>query len=313
VPRRLLLLTSTLLALGLLLAPAALADAFLPEGGGSPNAAETRELYALVAVLGLLVFIGVEGVLFYCLRRYRARRGAVAAQIHGNTRLEVGWTVAAVLILVWITAVTFIKLPSIKNPAPSLVDARGNVIAASDEGTQLASTDQPDPPDPASALRIRVDGQQYLWRFQYPGRERVFSYVDLVVPADRTVLLEITSDDVQHSWWIPALGGKMDALPGYTNRLWFRAKEGTYEGQCAELCGRNHANMNARVRALPHDEYEAWYDDKVREIEADRQAAAEQRQQLEREQGEQAAQGGGAAGGAGPTNPNQSGDAGGEE
>jgi cytochrome c oxidase subunit 2 len=287
-------------------APAASADALWPEAGGSPNADDTRDLYAVVSLLGLLIFIGVEFLLFYCLRNYRAKKGAVAAQIHGNTRLEIAWTVAAALILVFITTVTFIELPAIKNPPASDIDRNGNPIAAN---FQVASTDQPAPPRPQDAMTIQVDGQQYLWRYQYPGRERVFSYVDLVVPAGVTVILEITSDDVQHSWWIPALGGKMDALPGYTNRAWFKARPGTYEGQCAELCGRNHANMIARVRALPFREYRAWYAGKVREIEADRQAAARQRRQLEREQGEQAAQGGGAAGGAGPANPNQSGDA----
>jgi cytochrome c oxidase subunit 2 len=274
----------------LVAAPVASAEALWPEAGGSPNADETRELYLIIFAMAVVVFIGVEGILFYCLYRYRARRGAVAAQIHGNTRLEVGWTVAAALILVFLTAVTFIKLPSIRNPdAP---DAPAN---AATPGVQYASTDQPPAPRSGNPMRIRVDGQQYLWRYQYPGRERVFSYVDMIVPVNRTVELEITSDDVQHSWWIPALGGKMDALPGYTNRLWFRAlKEDTFEGQCAELCGRNHANMIARVIAVSQEEYDRWYRDKVSEIEADRRAAAEQRRRLEAQQGEEATQQGGA-------------------
>ena len=80
----------------------------------------------------------------------------------------------------------------------------------------------------------------------------------MVVPVGMTVTLDITADDVAHSWWIPKLGGKMDALPGYTNHTWFKAdKAGTFPGQCAELCGRNHANMLARVRAVPFDEYQA--------------------------------------------------------
>jgi len=273
----------------LLAAPLASADALFPEAGGSPNANETRELYLIIFAMAVVVFIGVEGVLFYCLYRYRARRGAVAAQIHGNTRLEVGWTVAATLILVFLTAVTFIKLPSIRNP-----DGGAPGANAASPGVQYASTDQPPAARSANALKIRVDGQQYLWRYQYPGRERVFSYVDMWVPVGRTVELEITSDDVQHSWWIPELGGKMDALPGYTNRLWFRALHAdTFEGQCAELCGRNHANMIARVKAVPQEEYDRWYRDKVADIEADRRAAAQQRNRLEAQQGEEATQQGG--------------------
>jgi len=270
--------------------PVASAGALWPDAGGSPNADETRELYLIIFAMAVVVFVGVEGILFYCLYRYRARRGAVAAQIHGNTRLEVGWTVAASLILVFLTAVTFIKLPSIRNP-----DAPGAQANAATPGVQYASTDQPPAPRAGNPIRIRVDGQQYLWRYQYPGRERVFSYVDMVVPVNRTVELEITSDDVQHSWWIPALGGKMDALPGYTNRLWFRAlREETYEGQCAELCGRNHADMLARVIAVSQEEYDGWYRNKVAEIETDRRAAAEQRRRLEAQQGEEATQQGGA-------------------
>ena len=69
-------------------------------------------------------------------------------------------------------------------------------------------------------------------------------------------MLDITADDVNHSWWIPKLGGKMDAIPGYTNHTWFKAKPGVYRGQCAELCGRNHANMLAQVRVVSPEEYE---------------------------------------------------------
>jgi cytochrome c oxidase subunit 2 len=87
---------------------------------------------------------------------------------------------------------------------------------------------------------------------------------------------------VQHSWWIPELGGKMDALPGYTNKTWFKVTEpGEFAGQCAELCGRNHANMYARVIALPYDEWRAWYDRQATAIDEAEQAAAEGRQELE--------------------------------
>ena len=95
-----------------------------------------------------------------------------------------------------------------------------------------------------------MNGQQYLWRYDYPG-SKVFTYHQLVVPTDTTVVLKITSSDVIHSWWIPKLGGKADATPGYTNETWFKiSKPGIYKGQCAELCGSGHADMRAQVQAV---------------------------------------------------------------
>jgi cytochrome c oxidase subunit 2 len=249
----------------------AVAGPILPEaGGGSRNAEDTRTLYAIVLIIAVIVFVGVEGVLLYCMFRYRARRGRVAAQIHGNTRLEVGWTVGAAVILVFLTVATFVMVPGIKDPAPSDIDIDGNEVAAE----QAAGT----------SMTIAVDGMQYVWRYAYPAIDdkKVYSFTDMYVPVGMTVKLEIRSNDVQHSWWIPELGGKFDALPGYTNDTWFKVTEpGEWEGQCAELCGRNHANMYARVIGLPYDEWRAWYDDQATAIEEAEEAAAEGRQELE--------------------------------
>jgi cytochrome c oxidase subunit 2 len=108
-----------------------------------------------------------------------------------------------------------------------------------------------------------VNGQQYIWRFDYPGftpgSAGVFSYHDMYVPINTTVTLDITSSDVDHSWWIPALGGKADAIPSYVNHTWFRiSKPGVYTGQCAELCGENHADMRARVIAVTPQAFKNW-------------------------------------------------------
>ena len=264
-----------------------LAGLILPEKGVSPNGTDIFELYLLILVMATVVFVGVEGLLIWFMLKFKARRGRVAAQIHGNTRLEIGWTVGAAVILVFITAVTFIKLPGIKNPAASDIDAQGNPVAAS---ALFASTDQPQPPRGAK-LNIVVDGQQYIWRYQYPVQsgKLVFAYEEMVVPVGMTVTLAITADDVAHSWWIPELGGKMDAIPGYTNKTWFKAtKTGTYRGQCAELCGRNHANMLARVRVVPFDEYQAWFDREAEDIKVARQEAARQRAALLKRQQQEA-------------------------
>jgi cytochrome c oxidase subunit 2 len=266
-----------------------LAGLLFPDKGVSPNANDIFELYVLIFAMGLVIFFGVEGLLIWFLLKFKARRGRVAAQIHGNTRLEVGWTVGAAVVLVFITVVTFLKLPGIKNPPASSIDAQGNPVAAN---AYFASTDQKLPPKGAT-LNITVDGQQYVWRYQYPnqGDKTVFAYEEMVVPKGMTVLLRITSDDVAHSWWIPELGGKMDAIPGYVNKTWFKAtKVGVYRGQCAELCGRNHANMTARVRVVPFDEYQRWFDQEAVDIKTAREEGARQRAELNKAQQEAAQQ-----------------------
>ena len=260
------------------------AGLILPEAGPSQNAQDTRTLYTIILVLGVIVFVGVEGVLFYCLFKYRAKKGRVAAQIHGNTRLEIGWTVGAAVILVFLTVATFVMLPGIKNPAASSIDENGNPVASN---AAFAATDQEAPPEGAS-MNIKVDGMQYAWQFTYPSIDdkTVFAYTDMYVPVGMTITLDIGSNDVQHSWWIPELGGKMDALPGYTNKTWFKVeKPGRFRGQCAELCGRNHANMYASVVALPFDEWKAWYDREAADLQAAKDAAAEGRKELQQQEG----------------------------
>jgi cytochrome c oxidase subunit 2 len=109
----------------------------------------------------------------------------------------------------------------------------------------------------------------------------------MVVPTGVTVILSIKSDDVAHSWWIPKLGGKMDAIPGLTNYTWFKiSKEGTYGGQCAELCGRNHANMLARVIAKSPRDYQAWYRQEAAALDAARKAQQAGAAKIKAAQGE---------------------------
>ena len=195
-----------------------------PESGGSPNADEIDSLYKLIFVVAAVIFIGVEGALLYSLFKFRARKGAVAAQIHGNTRLEVGWTVGAALILVVLATFTFVKLPAIRNPPNS----GANGLQLADGGTLFASGPSQRLPPNGRSLNVCVNGQQYVWRYTYAdGRSKaplasVFSYQEMVVPVDTTVTLNIQSQDVAHSWWIPKLGGKIDAIPGYTNYTWFK-------------------------------------------------------------------------------------------
>jgi cytochrome c oxidase subunit II len=274
----------------LLAAPNAHAGLLFPESGGSPNADSIHTLYVLVFVLGLFIFVGVEGTLLWSLFKYKAKRGRSAAQIHGNTKLEIGWTVGAAVILVFITAFTFIELPGIKNPKPSLVGPNGQTALVQD-GELVAATDNLSVKGPA--LHLTVNGQQYVWRYAYPGKENLLTYTDMVVPVGETVILKITADDVAHSWWIPKLGGKMDAIPGYVNQTWFRIppdaikpgqKQVVFTGQCAELCGRNHANMYARVIGMRMDDYKAWYQRKVQQVAQARKLAAAQQKALLQQQ-----------------------------
>ena len=238
-----------------------------PESGGSPNADQIASLYRIILYIAAVVFVGVEGALLYSVFKFRAKRNRVAAQIHGNTRLEVGWTVGAALILVALTVVTFVKLPSIINPPNS--SASGSFLSA--------SLTQPTPPN-GQKLTVCVQGRQYIWRYTYGNQclnnsfttKLPYSYQRMVVPAGVTVILDIQSTDVIHSWWIPKLGGKVDAVPGYTTYTWFKAPKAgvTYYGQCAQLCGRQHAFMTAQVQVVSPSQYTQWAATQQKEIQA---------------------------------------------
>jgi cytochrome c oxidase subunit II len=241
--------TAIVTALG---AGTARAGTFLPERGGSPNADRTANLYLVVLILAGLVFFGVLAALAYSLVRYRARRNPVPARIHGNTRLEIGWTAAATLLIVFLAVFALTKLGAIEHP--DRVAATPAAAAAVGIGD-----------GPGDALHIQVVGRQYVWEFRYPNG--AYSYGQMVAPVGVTVKLDIVSRDVAHSWWIPKLGGKLDAIPGYVNHTWFRlSRAGVYRGQCAELCGRNHADMLASVHGVSPAEYGRWVAEKKRLI-----------------------------------------------
>jgi len=234
---------------------------FTPLSGGSPNANQIDTLYKITLYIALVIFIAVEGGLAYALIKFRKRKGAVAAQIRGNTRLEVGWTAGAAVILVALAVLTFVKLPSIQNPPNS---GSGGVELGEQNNLMYASTERRLPPN-GKALDITVIGRQYIWQFVYPGANEPdglgapYSYQEMVVPTETTVSLDIVSEDVVHSWWVPELGGKFQAVPGYHNYTWFKiGKPGKYRGQCAFLCGRGHARMIATVKAVAPAQFEAW-------------------------------------------------------
>jgi cytochrome c oxidase subunit 2 len=264
----------------LALATGASADLLTPQSGGSSNADDIDTLYKIVLAVAVVIFVGVEGALVYSLVKFRVRKNAVPVQIRGNTRLEVGWTLGAAVVLVVLAVVTFAMLGNIRTPPSSDPDGYPTPVVAN---VKNASAFQPRPPT-GRALNIAVNGQRYAWRYTYPDGDdnvlnNVFSYVEMVVPTKTTVTLAIDAQDVAHSWWIPALGGKFDAVPGHTNFTWFKIPEpGVYRGQCAELCGRNHADMVAQVRAVEPAAFKTWLETKKREIDESNKDALARRE-----------------------------------
>jgi len=251
---------------------------FTPLSGGSPNANEEDSLYKITLAVAAVIFVLVEGGLVYALFRFRARKGAVPAQIRGNTRLEVSWTVGAALILLGLAVVTFAKLGSIQDPPNS---SPGGAPAVASDGSRLYASAQRRLPPNGKSLNIHVVGRQFVWQYFYPGANEPdglgapYSYEEMVVPTNTTVTLDIESSDVVHSWWVPELGGKFQAVPGYHNYTWFKVlKPGIYRGQCALICGRGHARMIATVRAVPPAQFEAWLANQKRLI-AQANAAAQ--------------------------------------
>jgi cytochrome c oxidase subunit 2 len=223
-------------ALAVALAAAAAASAanggFTPQYAHSPNTHHINTAYYVILAFTSVIFVIVETALVAFIWKYRSRgrsREAEGQQVHGHTRLELIWTVVPVVILAIIGTVVFLELPKITGA----------------------------PASAATKVEITVEGHQFYWLFIYPNGAR--SINELHVPVDQDVELRVLSADVVHSWWIPQLQGKIQAIPGRTNHIWFRAdRAGTYYGQCAELCGPFHEAMKARVIATAQSDYQSY-------------------------------------------------------
>src|SRR5438034_2508619 len=179
----------------------------------------------------VVVFAIVEGLLLFVIIRYRHREGGrKPSALHGHTALEIGWTLAPALILV------FIAVPTMRT-----------IFATAGRA-------------PAGALRVEVIGHQWWWEYRYADLG-VVTANELHLPVGTPVQLELTSADVIHSFWAPGLGGKRDLMQGRTNRIAFTADStGEYLGQCAEFCGASHANMRLRVFVQSDSVFQRWVD-----------------------------------------------------
>jgi len=186
--------------------------------------------------LRVAIFVLVGGALLLFVIRYRSRgrpREVEGPQIRGHTNLELAWTVGPVVILAIIAGFVFWKV--------SDINATSGLSSGEAAGRDTTT----------------IDGHQFYWEFVYPNG--AVSVDHLRLPLDRTTRLKVVSADVAHSWWVPALAGKLDAIPGKTNYVnWRPTKLGTFPGQCAELCGLQHANMLAKAEVMPAAKYDAW-------------------------------------------------------
>lgn len=218
----------------------------------SQVAQDVFELHNLIMLVCLGIFIVVFGAMFYSLLKHRKSVGHKAAHFHENTTVEVIWTV-----------IPFVILMGMAYPAAKVV-------------IDMKDTTNPD-------MTIKITGYQWKWGYDYLNddisfysmlstpREQIYGAAEkgehyllevdepMVVPVGKRVRLLITANDVLHSWWVPALGAKQDAIPGFIRDIWFKADAvGTYRGQCVELCGKDHGFMPIVVEVVSQPEYEAW-------------------------------------------------------
>ena len=236
-------LLGLLVGVGLLVL-AGCASILNPQG---PVALQESDLFWFILIVATTVFVLVEGALLYSVLRFRARPDAPEPrQLHGNTRLEIWWTIVPSLILFLVLGLTVHTLLDLQEPSSN-------------------------PNNPT--VYVNVFGHQWWWEFRYFDNQtdaltnaeavvnttnfdspqpRVVTADELVVPVGTVVHLNLLSDNVIHSFWVPQLTGKTDVIPGHANHMWFQADAaGTYGGVCAEFCGDQHANMKFEVVAKP--------------------------------------------------------------
>ena len=205
----------------------------------SPNGQDIYNLYIWISVPAVVIFLGVEFALLWVVLKFRRSKqpaGYVPPQIHGNTRVEIVWTIAPLIVVLAIAAYSFVELQKDFQPVAN--------------------------PD----FTVVVSGHQFGWNYTYPEGFTVHQEGTLagdvtpfVVPTHKLIRLQFQGTDVIHSWWVPAISGKTDAVPGYDNFSWLKIDQtGTWRGECAELCGVGHSTMQIIVQAMDQPQYDQW-------------------------------------------------------
>ncbi len=232
----------------------------------SQMAADIQWLHNAVMLICVVIFIAVFGVMFISILKHRKSVGHKAANFHESVAVEVAWTVVPFIIVIGMGALATRTVVAMKDTTNSdlTIKATGyqwrwgyDYLRGDGEGISFLST--LDPAQRALSDAGTPEGDDYLLRVDNP----------LVVPVDRKVRIITTANDVIHAWMVPALGVKQDAIPGFVRDTWFRAKKtGDFYGQCAELCGKEHAYMPIHVKVLSQVDYEAWVAGKMKEMAA---------------------------------------------
>ncbi|MBK6632579.1 MAG: cytochrome c oxidase subunit II [Betaproteobacteria bacterium] len=223
------------------------------------------DLHNLMMIVIMIIFIGVFAVMFYSVFKHRKSKGHQAAQFHDNTMVEIAWTVVPLLILVAMAWPATKALLNMRDTAQAdiTIKATGyqwkwgyDYLKGEGEGIRFISLTA----TPADQVRgTAPKGENYLLEVDR----------HLVVPVGKKIRMLTTATDVIHSWWVPALAVKQDAIPGYVRDTWFKAeKEGIYRGQCAELCGKDHAFMPIVVEVVSAEKYATWVEAQKKQMSA---------------------------------------------
>jgi cytochrome c oxidase subunit II len=264
-----------------------------PEDPHSPNAETISTAYWVMIVVTAIALVAINAALIVAVVRFRERRGREPSRFaagRGALAPVIGaLSLAAIAIFVF-GVVTTSDVREIEPTGPdgltsvqtAQVGVNGAPPASLLEGEQSATGEEPtsgSEPGEAAPLEIDAIAQQWMWRFEYPGGQpgnRTFSYGELVVPVDTAVVLNIDSTDVIHSWWVPALGGQVQATPGDVTQTWFKADEvGRYAGRSTVFSGSAYPAMRSWVRVVSASEYQAYVEDLERELAGAQGAVAE--------------------------------------
>jgi cytochrome c oxidase subunit 2 len=205
----------------------------------SPNGQDIYNTYIGISIPAIIIFLGVEAALLWVVIKYRRSKqppGYVPPQIHGNTTLEIAWTIAPLIVVLAIAGYSFVELQKDFQPVSNY------------------------------DFEVAVSGHQFGWNYTYPEGFTVHQEGTLagdvtpfVVPINKLIRLRLQGTDVIHSWWVPAISGKTDAVPGYDNFTWLKVdRVGMWRGECAELCGVGHSTMQIIVQSMTQYDYDTW-------------------------------------------------------